>query len=168
MLINESNIYFSKYDGHQANKIEYLLDRGYLFLDNDDRIKIANKYRVLILKDLYENEVASFHYYPTEVQEEAIKMSKEGLISFDCSLLSKPEQDYFDFYLNKSKFTNGLDLRNSYLHGTQANSSEKNVHEDNYLNYLKLLTLILLKIEDDLVINKMMVGYKNKSLMNKT
>jgi hypothetical protein len=56
---------------------------------------------------------------------------------------------------NKREFTNGLDMRNSYLHGTQANPEEIQEHEYAYYSYLKLLTLILLKIEDDLLISQM-------------
>jgi hypothetical protein len=79
-------------------------------------------------------------------------MSKEGIVYFGSSLFAVPEQNYFNYYLNKSEFTNGLDLRNSYLHGTQANPTEIHLHENSYLLYLKLLTLVIFKIEDDLFI----------------
>jgi hypothetical protein len=69
-------------------------------------------------------------------------------------LFSKPERDYFNYFLNKSEFTNGLDLRNSYLHGTQAKPDEIQKHEYAYFTYLKLLILTFLKIEDDLIIYK--------------
>ncbi|WP_348255322.1 hypothetical protein [Vibrio parahaemolyticus] len=157
LLQNESNIYLHNYEDHQINDIKYLIEKMYLFIDEDDCIQLTNDYRVFILKDLYDNEFSSFYHYPDEAQKEAIKMNEEGLISFDSSLLSKPEQDYFNYYLNKSEFTNGLDLRNSYLHGTQANPSETNIHENCYLIYLKLLTLILMKIEDDLYIHKLRI-----------
>lgn len=154
LLKNESNIYYSNYEEHQIPRLKYLLDKEYIFVDDDNRIQVTNHNRVFILMDLYENEVGSFYHYPKEIQEEAVKMSEEGLIYFDSSLLSKPEQDYFNFYLNKSEFTNGLDLRNSYLHGTQANPSETSLHENSYLLYLKLLILVMFKIEDDLHINQ--------------
>jgi len=154
LLKNEKNIYFDKYEEHQIHSLNYLLDKNYIFIDQYNRIQVTNKNRILILNDLHENEVASYHHYRTEVQEEAIKMSKEGLIYFESSLLSKPEQDYFNYNLNKSEFTNGLDLRNRYLHGTQASPSETDLHEDSYLLYLKLLTLTLLKIEGDLRISQ--------------
>jgi hypothetical protein len=153
LLWSERDIYFSNYEGYQLSNLNYLIDKGYIFVDSD-LIKITNKNRVLILKDLEENEVASFYHYSAELQSEVMSMFKENIIYFDSSLLSKPEQDYFNFHLNKSEFINGLDLRNSYLHGTQANPSEVSHHEHSYLIYLKLLTLILFKIEDDLLINK--------------
>lgn len=103
---------------------------------------------------MYDNEVASFYHYPTDFQEEAKQMAIQNMIYFESSLFSKPEQSYFNYFLTKSEFTNGLDLRNSYLHGTQANPEEIQKHEDAYFTYLKLLVLILLKIEDDLFISQ--------------
>jgi hypothetical protein len=81
-------------------------------------------------------------------------MVNENIIFFENSLFSKPEQSYFNYFLNKSEFTNGLDLRNKYLHGTQANPEEITEHEYAYFTYLKLLVLVLLKIEDDLTMAK--------------
>lgn len=81
-------------------------------------------------------------------------MKTENIVYFESSLFSKPEQAYFNYFLNKSEFTNGLDLRNSYLHGTQANPEEIQKHKYAYFTYLKLLILTLLKIEDDLIISK--------------
>jgi hypothetical protein len=154
LLINENYVYFSNYENHQKDDLKYLIENNYIFIDQNDRIQVNNVQRVLILWDIFKNEYASFYHYPENTQREAEKMSEEGLTLFGSSLLSKPEQDYFNYYLNKGEFTNGLDLRNSYLHGTQANPSQTDLHENSYLIYLKLLTLILLKIEDDLLINK--------------
>ena len=80
-------------------------------------------------------------------------MEIENIVFFESSLFSKPEQAYFNYFLNK-KFSNGLDLRNSYLHGTQASPDEIHKHEYAYFTYLKLLFLAMLKIQDDLKISK--------------
>lgn len=153
LLVNEQ-VNFDNYEEYQKHKINYLIDKGFLYLDVDNYIQISNFHRVLILKDLYENEFASFHYYPTEYQKEAKDMKTLGMILFDSSLFSKQEQNYFNYFLNKSEFTNGLDLRNSYLHGTQSDPEEIKKHEYAYFTYLKLFVLILLKIEDDLFISR--------------
>ena len=107
---------------------------------------------------MYFNEVASFYRYSFELRQEAQQMETEKIVFFDSSLFSKPEQAYFNYFLNKSEFTNGLDLRNSYLHGTQANPDEIQKHEYAYFTYLKLLVLAMLKIEDDLEILKAIKG----------
>jgi len=156
LLANEEEINFDNYEEHQKPHLNHLIERGLIHLDKNNFIQITNIPRVLILKDLYENEFASFYHYPKFFQYEVNKMKNQDMVFFDSSLLSKPEQSYFNYYLNKSEYTNGLDLRNSYLHGTQANPEETEKHKNAYFTYLKLLVLILLKIEDDLLIFKTM------------
>lgn len=153
LLINEK-IYFDNYEEHQKPQLNYLIDKGFISIDGSGFIQVTNLERLLVFKDLNDNEVASFYRYPTDFQSEAQKMASENIIFFESSLFSKPEQSYFNYFLNKSEFTNGLDLRNSYLHGTQANPEETNKHEYAYFTYLKLLFLVMLKIEDDLEISR--------------
>lgn len=152
LLVNEQ-IYFNNYKEHQKPQLNYLIDKGFISIDSYDFIQITNIERLLIFKDLHDNEVASFYHYPNDFQMEAQQMASENIVLFDSSLFSKPEQAYFNYFLNKSKFTNGLDLRNSYLHGTHAIPDEKQKHENAYFIYLKLLFLVMLKIEDDLIIS---------------
>jgi len=153
LLANEQ-VKFSNYEEHQKPKLNYLFEKGFILIDSNDFIQITNPARVLILKDLYNNEVASFYRYSFDFRQEAQQMKTENIVFFEDSLFSKPEQAYFNYFLNKSEFTNGLDLRNSYLHGTQANPDEIQKHEYAYFSYLKLLFLALLKIDDDLMISK--------------
>lgn len=153
LLVNEQ-VYFTIYEEHQKPQLNYLIEKGFITIDVSGFIQVTNLERLLIFKDLYDNEVASFYHYPTDFQNEAKKMASEGIILFENSLFSKPEQSYFNYFLNKSEFTNGLDLRNSYLHGTQATLNETQKHEYAYFTYLKLLFLVMLKIEDDLMISK--------------
>lgn len=159
LLVNEQ-VYFSNYGEHQKPQLNYLIEKGFISIDGRGFIQVTNLKRLLIFKDLYDNEVASFYRYPTDFQNEAKQMASENIIIFESSLFSKPEQSYFNYFLNKSEFTNGLDLRNSYLHGTQATPDETQKHEYAYFTYLKLLFLVMLKIEDDLIISKVT---KNKT-----
>lgn len=151
LLANEQ-VNFNNYEEHQKPQLNYLISKGFISVDNDGFITITNTERVLILKDLYENEFASFYRYPVEFQKEVLQMANENIVLFETSLFSKTEQAYFNYFLNKSEFTNGLDLRNSYLHGTQANPDEIEKHQYAYFTYLKLLILTMLKIDDDLLI----------------
>ena len=152
LLANE-DVLFDNYEDYQKPGINHLIEKDYLFIDNNGYLQFVNPARACILYDLYKNEVGSFYWYPASFQQEAKKMESEGLIYFENTLFSKPEQSYFNFILNKSEFTNGLDLRNKYLHGTQANPNEIQKHKNAYLTYLKLIVLVLLKIEDDLMIH---------------
>lgn len=158
LLVNEQ-VYFTNYDEHQKSQLNYLIDKGFVSIDGSGLIQVTNLERLLIFKDLYDNEVASFYHYPTDFQNEAKQMESENIIFFDSALFTKPEQSYFNYFMNKSEFTNGLDLRNSYLHGTQAAPEKTQKHEYAYFIYLKLLFLIMLKIEDDLMIS---IVTKNK------
>lgn len=153
-LLAKEKVKYSSYKSHQKSQLNYLIDKGFINIDSNDFIQIPNPARIIILKDLYLNEVASFYRYSFELQQEAQQMEVEKIIFFDSTLFSKPEQDYFNYFLNKSEFTNGLDLRNSYLHGTQAKPDEIQKHKYAYFTYLKLLILTFLKIEDDLIIYK--------------
>lgn len=153
-LLRNEQVNFNYYKNHQKPKIEYLIEKGFIIIDENGFIKVANPARLFILKDLYNNEVASFYHYPIAFQKEVVQMAEQNMIFFESSLLTRPEQSYFNYFLNKSEFTNGLDLRNSYLHGTQANPEEVRRHEYTYFTYLKLLVLVLLKIEDDLFISQ--------------
>ncbi len=152
-LLANKQVKFSNYEDHQKAQLTYLIDNGYIAIDSNGFIQIINRARVQILKDLYDNEVGSYYHYPTDIQQEAQQMEVENIINFESTLFSKPEQAYFNYFLNKSEFTNGLDLRNSYLHGTQANPDELEKHEYAYFIYLKLLFLAMLKIDDDLMIS---------------
>ncbi len=152
LLVNEQ-VKYGNYEEYQKTRLTYLIDNGFISIDSNDFIQIINPARVLILKDLYENEVGSYYHYPVDIQQEAQQMEVENIVSFESTLFSKPEQAYFNYFLNKSEFTNGLDLRNSYLHGTQANPEEVQKHEYAYFTYIKLIVLAMLKIDDDLMIS---------------
>lgn len=151
-LLSKEEVNFNNYESHQKPELNYLIEKNYISVDSTGIIQIVNSERVMILRDLFNNEVASFHHYPINFQKEALQMADDGIVSLENSLFSKPEQSYFNYFLNKSEFTNGLDLRNSYLHGTQADPNETQKHEFAYFTYLKLFTLVLFKIEDDLLI----------------
>ncbi|TNJ41359.1 hypothetical protein KFZ70_04175 [Tamlana fucoidanivorans] len=162
LLVN-AKVNFSNYQEHQKLQLNYLIERNFIVIDDDGFIQVTNPARLFIFKDLYDNEFSSFYRYPIEFQREALQMQKENIVLFESSLFSKPEQSYFNFFLNKSEFTNGLDLRNRYLHGTQANPEEIEKHEYAYFTYLKLVVLTLLKIDDDLQISNTIQKQKEKA-----
>lgn len=151
LIVNEK-VKFEDFYDYQKPHINDLIDMGLIKLDENDIVCINNIERVSILQDLYQNGFASFHYYDDALKREALQMEQEGLIYFESTLFSKMEQSYFNYYLNKSEFNNGLDLRNRYLHGTQGNPNDNGEHEHYYFIFLRILILTLLKIDDDLYI----------------
>lgn len=153
LLANE-DVKYDDYQEFQKYSINHLIDQRFIKVDDKGFIKILNYERLYILRDLHLNEYGSFYHYPKHFQKEVLKMKEENMVFTETSLFAKPEQAYFNYILNKSEFSNSLDLRNRYSHGTQPNPEEIKKHEISYHIYLKILVLTLLKIEDDLWINK--------------
>ncbi|MCK9330482.1 MAG: hypothetical protein M0Q94_11450 [Candidatus Cloacimonetes bacterium] len=79
------------------------------------------------------------------------RMEKMGLVITKSTLLAKSEQDLFNYILNKAQFSDGMDLRNKYLHGdTDGKGKDNVIHHQNYLFALYLMISICIKISDDL------------------
>lgn len=137
-----------KYEHFSLKK---LLDEDYIFIDENGFIRIKNKIQLSILNDLNKNDVISYWKLNKNQRKEVDNLVNKGLLKFESSLFSRPEQDYLNYCLNKSEFINSLDLRNMYVHGTQPFGDE-NVHYSNYIRFLKLFILIIIKINDELCI----------------
>ena len=153
LLINEK-ININDYHEYQRNDINWLLNNNYLIIDDEGYIKIYDNKKICILQDLYNNGFISYWKYSFEMREAINMMESKGLIEFGSSLLSKQECDYFNYYLNRSSFNNGLDLRNKYSHGTQPNrEKDMEIHKSNYIIFLRLMVLIIIKINDEICTN---------------
>ncbi|MFT4452355.1 hypothetical protein [Parvimonas sp. G1425] len=144
-LLNKETIYYDMFSNHQKTEIDWLIEQNIIKIDDNKKIIPYNK-KVKILKDLYNHNVASFSYlkkYKYILKE----FESLGMIEFSSSLFSKPEQDYYNYLLNKSVFDNGLDLRNKYLHGTQKSDEYSN--NQDYFIFLRILILIVIKINEE-------------------
>ena len=150
-LISKENITKKEIVQFEQKSLDKLINDGYLIIDDNNFIRFKNRKQILILKDLYENEVISYWKLSENEQKEIDNFVSKGLLKFDRSLFSKPEQDYLNYYLNKSEFINSLDLRNMYSHGTQKFGDE-DIHYQNYIIFLRLFILIIIKINDELCI----------------
>ena len=75
------------------------------------------------------------------------EMIVSGDLSEGKTLFSIPEQKYMNYILNKSEFSDGLDLRNKYVHGTSPNDEKEN--HQNYIEFLKIMILIVIKINEE-------------------
>lgn len=149
-LLIAEEVSYSNYEDFQKEDLDYLVDNGYLIIKNNNILEFSNLNRIIILRDLYFNEFSTYYYYPETFKKEAILMQNEEIIYMQSSLLSNQEQSYFNYYLNKSEFTNGHNFRNSYLHGTNPAPGNEDKHALAYFTYLKLLVIVMLKIDDDL------------------
>ena len=80
-------------------------------------------------------------------------MVERGWLVEDNHLLTPSEKDYFSYYLNNEKFTNGPALRNRYMHGAAIGASDAE-HRRAYFRILNLIILLTLKIYEDLSLKK--------------
>lgn len=146
----KDKLYMKDVEYYQEKSFEWLNNHGFVKIMNDGEIVIDNMNRTLLYYIVYNVGVIVPSKLPKGLKAEVDKLIKEGKLVVEEKLLTRQESDYIDYYLNKSNFINGKELRNKYLHGTSASYDNENVHYNNYLHALKLLITIVIKINDDL------------------
>ena len=102
--------------------------------------------QAVVLKHLFDKEVLCYNYCKS-LQNVLDDLIASGDLCEGKTLFSIPEQQYLDFILNKSAYSDGLDLRNKYSHGTTSTNEAK--HFENYLEFLKIMVLIIIKINEE-------------------
>lgn len=145
-MLNEECITKEDFHQYQLINIEWLEKEGYIICDENGKLRCETK-KVGLLKQLYDEEVLCRSYIEPFFKEEINWFLKKEMIEFESSLLSRGEQDYFNYLLNKSAFSNGLDLRNKYVHGTQTMDEKE--QEQHYYTFLRVLVLIVIKINEE-------------------
>ena len=142
-----------EYPEYDQSDLEQLVENDCIQIDEEGYIEIKDIRKINIFKELYYNGVISYWKYSKESRKIMDELCKKGILKFGDTLLSNAESDYFNYYLNKAKFVNGLDLSNKYIHGCQPNGKDsEKIHENNYYLFLKLLILLIIKINDDIII----------------
>lgn len=149
-LIIKEKLLISDFKEYQLQRMQWLFDNNIISEDVSGYLKFIDLNLIYVLKELYYNDVISYWHYPEEIKKVIEQLEEKNHVCFESTLLSRNEQDYFDYYLNKTKFTNGYDIRNKYLHGT--NSNDEKQYESDYYRILKLIVIIIIKINDDLCI----------------
>lgn len=143
MILHE-NLKTTDFKEYQVPAINKLIYTKYLYLNGNGYIK-PNIEKALILRDIYHDEVIRVDCYKSNTYLNAL--IDEHKVVTAGTLFSKPEQEYLDYMLNMHKFSNGLDLRNKYCHGN--NPIDENVSENNYYQILKIICLVIIKINDE-------------------
>ncbi len=98
----------------------------------------------MLLKDLYDHEVICTSYWKKDLIDQLVV---SGDLRYGSSLFSEPEQKYLNYMLNKKDYSNGLDLRNRYIHG--SNTLEEQQHQIDYITILKLMIVVVIKINEE-------------------
>ena len=106
-----------------------------------------NVVRCNLLYDLYENEVVCFAHQTAKSKEILEKLKKADEIEIGDTLFSRQEINYFNFVMNKKEFSNGMDLRNAFLHGS-FRGTERDLQRA-YIEALKILIMIVVKANEE-------------------
>lgn len=144
-LILTNHIEIEKFQEYQKYDIKWLQENGMIDID-EYGIIIPHRKKMWILNELYNNEVLCSKYI-YDFADELSEIYEQGLIRYASSLFSKPEQDYYNYLFNKSEFDNGLDIRNTYIHGTQVDNNKQNNRD--YFTLLRMIILIIIKINEE-------------------
>lgn len=144
-LLEKENVYYDMFQDYQTASIDWLIEHKIIKIDDEKRITLY-KEKVKILNELYEHDVVCFNYLK-KYQPIITEFEETGIVKFSSTLFSKPEQDYYNYLFNKSEFDNGLDIRNSYIHGTQRVNENQN-RQDYYI-FLRIMILIVIKINEE-------------------
>ena len=148
-LITKENIPLKDFPDYQQEDLKWLFSQKYIKVNKQGFVKFANIKQIVLLYDLKNNEVINYYHYPIEFRKELDKLIRKDICYFENTLLSKPEVEYLNYYLNDRFVTNGLSLRNRYGHGTQPKKDKEEVHHQNYIWLLYIVILITIKINDD-------------------
>lgn len=157
-LLCKEAIFMVDYKEFQITSITWLAERGFLVLDENGQITLERE-KVNILWDLYQHEVGCRCYWHS-LASTVDALVSAGYLKYNTSLFSLPEQAYLNFVLNKKEFSNGLDLRNKYLHGTYP-LDEKTQSQD-YCELLKIMVMVIIKINEEFCLYDEILKKKKK------
>lgn len=149
-LIAAHQVSYDDFREHQRGNVDFLVHHGIFERIEDGRLRLARRAMFDVLKCLNDFEAASFHHYGEAAQKLIVEMEVKGWVHRRSSLLTSTESSYYNFMLNQSEFSNGPDLRNRYLHGSQADGDDRSVHYETYVQALRLLIGLVIKINDDM------------------
>lgn len=150
-LVLENHVKYEDLHHYQTGLVDWLVSAGLVSLD-DGTVGLSSLPKILVLRDIDTYEAGPFGHYELE-KAAAEELAGNGWLEFSSTLLSPAEASYFNFVLNKSEFTDGYDLRNRYLHGTNPNPRDENAHREAYLQLLRLMLALVLKIHDDFALH---------------
>ncbi|MFF2632688.1 hypothetical protein ACFVR6_07405 [Microbacterium sp. NPDC058021] len=147
-VLIRNQVTYEDFADHQRPILDHLVALEVLS-NNRGRIEIASPSQFLILRSIYSQEAASYVHLSGPARALADEMVDRGWLRMASTLLTSAEASYLNYQLNKAEFSNGPELRNKYLHGSQADAEGRDAHFGAYLATLKLTIALVIKINDD-------------------
>lgn len=129
---------------YHKHPLHCLLEFGAL-IETDDHLTLATP-KANILRELHNSRVICYQHSPG-IQDAINELVATGDLFVESTLFSLPEQEYLDYILNKASFSNGLELRNKYMHGSKPKDDTENLND--YLEFLLIMVMIIIKINDE-------------------
>lgn len=147
-LLKSEDISYDMFEDYQKKGVDWLKQRNIIDVDKENKILFNNR-KLFLLNQLYEHEVIVENYFKKfqTIIEELIKMD---IVEYSSTLLSRPEQEYYNYLFNEVDWSNGLIIRNKYSHGTQIRNDKENMYD--YFILLRGIILIVIKINQELCI----------------
>ena len=144
-MLEKEEVSLDDFHAFQVPRLQWLIQNHCIIEDERGGLR-AEQDRVMILKILHDREVVVSGYIQS-FQDTLDQMENEGWIRYESSLFSKPEQHYLNYILNPAEYSNGLQLRNKYVHGTYPDD-EKTQYSD-YIELLMVMALVVIKINEE-------------------
>lgn len=129
----------------QRRSIEYLIESDFLTKDGTGLL-CYDKLLLSLMYDLFINDCANTAYLKG-FEKQVTFLERKGMVRYGSTLLSEPEQHYYNYIFNGSEYDNSLDLRNKYAHGSQIPDEKSD--QINYYIILRLFILSILKINEE-------------------
>ena len=141
-LLSNEQVSLDDFREYQINKIRWLITQQSLYVE-DNTIKL-NMERVTTLKQFYSFGYICLQYYKSECLKQMICEKK---VKVSSGLLSEPEYQYINYILNKREYSNGLDLRNKYIHDSIV--IDENTQNHDYAVIMKVMIILIIKINEE-------------------
>lgn len=145
-IISKEHLFVTDFAKPAQGWINWLVERGSLCLKDDGSLGL-NVFRCALLYDLYENEVICFAHQKAKPKEILDELVKNGEVEVESAVFSRQERDYYNYVLNKKEFSNSLDLRNAFLHGSFYGTDED--LQQAYIETLKIFIMIVVKVNEE-------------------
>ncbi|MFT0763046.1 hypothetical protein VRY54_08320 [Actinomyces sp. F1_1611] len=147
-LLLRNRISYSDFHDYQQVGIDHLIRLGVL-KKVGERVQFRSLDQLALLSMLFNTEAANYYHLSSAARLDVDKMVEMGWVTRRSSLLTDAEADYFNYLLNRVGFSNGPNLRNRYLHGSQAPADGEDAHFEPYLIALRSLIALVIKMNDD-------------------
>lgn len=149
-LVMRNAVAYTDFQDYQVSAIDYLIDSEVLEIV-DERVRFVNLQQVLVLHTLFHREAVSYFHLSQAARSAVDEMVAKSWLTRRSTLFTNAESDYFNYVLNRT-FSNGLNLRNQYLHGAQPIFDDDRKYYSDYLIAIRLVVALIIKINDDVCI----------------